>query len=175
MRRFPLNAGSPSSSNGGIIIAPPPIIPPAPPAACPTVPALEAWQDLTDVFPCAAVSPADASIAGNVFTATPGADTASTYNWSIDVSAIDVPYLCVLVPSDEAIFEANFRFLSAAGLTIQAPVFDIVSPYFILRPDASTPSQSISAYQPNTSFGDASNGLAAVVTFRVLCLRIDPA
>lgn len=173
MRRIPLNPVAPGSGNGGIIIAPP-IVPVVPPVNCPTVPPLEAWQDLTDAFACAAVAPANASIAGNVFTATPGADTTSIYDWSIDVTTLDVPYVCIILPSDQTIFEANFRFMSAAGTTIQAPLYEVVSPYFILRPDPLTTSQSISAYQPNTSFGDASNGLAAVVTYRILCLRIAP-
>ena len=88
-----------------------------------------------------------------------------------------VPYLCCVIPVDEAALIANFRFMTAGGAPIQTspPANDILSPYFMLRPDGS--SQTISAYQPNTSFGDAANGLVDAVTFRVQCIpwtRHDP-
>jgi hypothetical protein len=172
MRRIPLARTAAGSGNGGIIIAPPPLG--DPPADCPTVPALAQWQDITEVFPCTGNSPAEATIAAGLFTATPGADTSTLYTWDIDKTGMVVPYACIIIPTNQAIFEANFRYFSAANAAIQAPITDIVSPYFMLRPDGNTTDQMY-GYQPNTSFGDAGNGLTDTVTFRVLCIPIDPA
>jgi hypothetical protein len=65
--------------------------------------------------------------------------------------------------------------MAADGADIQKdpPDNGILSPFFLIRPDGSNP--QISAYQPNTSFGDPANGLLATVTFRVVCIPVEPA
>lgn len=175
MRRIPLQAGSVGGGNGGIIIAPPRIPPNVECPECPEIPPIAAWSDIATVFDCAGDYPAGATIANGLFTATPGVDTSTLYQWSIDTTGMLVPYLCCVIPVDEAALIANFRFMTAGGAPIQTspPANDILSPYFMLRPDGS--SQTISAYQPNTSFGDAANGLVDAVTFRVQCIPVDPA
>lgn len=177
MRRFPLGAPNTSAGpNTGIIIAPP-LVPGCPPAPnCPTIPGLAEWLELPSVLDCEPISPAQATIAGSVFTSTPGPDLTTTYQWGVDVSAIEVPYMCCVVFVDEAVALANIRSMIANGSYIQTqepPYAAITSPFFVLRPGDFSPAV-ISHYQRNTSFGDTDNGLLATVRFRVLCLPVEP-
>lgn len=176
MRRLPFGTQGSGSGGGGIIIAPPPVPPPTVCADCPTVPPIAEWADVTSLFPCVGDAPAEATVAGTIFSASPGADVSTTYTWEIDTTGMTAPHICCVVPLDLAIMAANFRFLAAAGAYIQQdpPDNGIRSPYFIMRPGESGPIQ-VSAYQPNTSFGDPANGMTETVQFRIVCIPVAPA
>lgn len=176
MRRVPLRNGTNGTSNGGIIVVPPIVPPPVECESCPSVPPIADWADITELFACAGVAPDEATVAANgLFTATPGADLTANYAWEINTAGMTIPHVCCVIPTDLAVFSQNFRFMAAAGAYIQKdpPDNGILSPFFLIRPDGSNP--QISAYQPNTSFGDPANGLLATVTFRVVCIPVEPA
>lgn len=175
-RRFPLLPTAPGPRPLAIEIRMPPLTAGAPPAACPTVPAIADWQSVTLVFPCTPAFPAQATIAGDVFVATPGPDLTTVYAWDIDLSSMTVPHMCVIQPEDPATFVAQFRGVYAANMPISS--FNdgsVLSYFFMMRPDDPILSgvAQVSTYQRHIP-DDPANGLTATVRFRVLCIPIDP-